>query len=92
MRCETRRGCDATPMLFATGKRLMEVTEAQMGEFDDDGEIWVIPPERRKGIRCDRHRRSVGPKSCRCLVWREKCLVAVDCSAIRTDGQPGVLS
>lgn len=45
--------CDATLMLIATGKRLEEVFEAPMNEFSGEGEIWVIPPERRKGIRCD---------------------------------------
>ncbi len=45
--------CDQTLMLFATGKRLMEVVEAPMGEFSGDGCIWTIPPERRKGIRSD---------------------------------------
>lgn len=45
--------CDQTLMLFATGKRLMEVVEAPMGEFSEDGCIWTIPPERRKGIRSD---------------------------------------
>lgn len=45
--------CDQTLMLFATGKRLMEVVEAPMGEFSGDGCVWTIPPERRKGIRSD---------------------------------------
>jgi hypothetical protein len=45
--------CDATLMLFATGKRLMEVIEAPMREFEIGEHIWIIPPERRKGIRCD---------------------------------------
>ena len=45
--------CDETLVLIATGKRLMEVVEAPMGEFSDDGCIWTIPPERRKAIRSD---------------------------------------
>lgn len=45
--------CDASLMLFATAKRLTEVVEARMGEFAVEGDIWIIPPERRKGIRCD---------------------------------------
>jgi hypothetical protein len=45
--------CDGTITLLATGKRLEEVFEAPMAEFDLRNGIWVIPPERRKGIRVD---------------------------------------
>ncbi len=45
--------CDATIVLLATGKRLSEVLEAPVKEFDGQNTIWTIPPERRKGIRSD---------------------------------------
>ena len=37
-----------TQMLILSGQRLREVAEAERSEFDLDGRLWTIPPERAK--------------------------------------------